>query len=314
MRPRTARNLVLLAALVGCLSHDRPARAYVHAISTAGSPLFWPTSCESVTIYLNGFTGLTSDQVAEAVAAAAHAWSPEAVTCPTGAGDGGAGHPYFEIIPSLSSGGPVPGIANDGKNSIIFQSSDWDGPSDGLAFTSHFSDSAGRILDTDIAINANSPGGSGVWADLDPGAPPSEHGIPRFDLQTALTHEFGHFLGLAHTCVGGSGSDEGSDQSPTDDQGLAVPACEPLTAANEQAQQAVMWYEIDNDSVTKRALAPDDVRGVCGLFPPGQSPATCSANLPDDGCGCTAGGFGGDRAVAPPLVLAALLLRRRRTR
>jgi MYXO-CTERM domain-containing protein len=302
--------------LVSSLSQARPAQAYVHAVSDAGAPLFWPTSCETVTIYLNGFTGLTSDQVVEAVAAAARTWSPEAVTCPSG--DGGVGHPYFEIIPSLASGGTAPGIANDGKNSIIFQTSDWDGPSDGLAYTSHFSDSAGRILDTDIAINASNPGGSGVWADLDPGSPSSEHGIPRFDLQTALTHEFGHFLGLAHTCIGGSGSDEGSDQSPTDDQGLPVPACEPLTAANEQAQQAVMWYEIDNDSVTKRALAPDDVRGVCGLFPPGQSPATCSANLPDDGCGCAAaGGPGGSHAAAPTLALAlgtALLLRRRRRR
>jgi len=318
MRRRTAHapRVLIQAALVAATLFARPAHAFVHAVSTAGAPLYWPSSCEAVTIYLNGFDGLTSDQVAEAVAAAAHAWSPQAVTCPEGANDAGAGHPYFEIVPSLSAGGPVPGVANDGKNAIIFQStSDWDGPADGLAYTSHFSDSAGRILDADIAINATNPGGEGaVWADLDPGAPPSQHAITRFDLQTALTHEFGHFLGLAHTCAGGAGSDEGNDQATVDDQGQPVPACDQTTAANQQAQQAVMWYAISPDLTDKRVLAPDDARGVCALYPAAQSPGICTLNLPDDGCGCaTAGGARSAGVLA--LVLGAVIgLRRRRRR
>jgi hypothetical protein len=40
-------------------------------------------------------------------------------------GDAGTSHPYFEIVPSMSTRGPVPGVGYDGKNSIIFQTTDW---------------------------------------------------------------------------------------------------------------------------------------------------------------------------------------------
>jgi hypothetical protein len=36
-----------------------------------------------------------------------------------------------------------------------------------------------------------------VWANLDPNAPPAGGGQDHIDLQTAITHEFGHFSGCA---------------------------------------------------------------------------------------------------------------------
>jgi MYXO-CTERM domain-containing protein len=255
---------------------------------------------------------MTADEVAKSIAAAAHAWSPSEVTCPGPSGDAGDTHPYFEIIPSLSSGGPVPVFPSyDSKNSIIFQTSTWDDDGAIIAATSHFSTHDGAIVDTDIQINAV-PGTD--WMNLDPGAIANGHlGDSPIDLQTALTHEFGHFLGLAHTCVNLGDA----PAQPTDDQGAPVPACPspPSTPGDVPQARAVMWFFVDPSSITKRALSPDDVRAVCDLYPAAQDPHSCAANLPDDGCGCRAGGgTSGGGAALLALALATALARRRRLR
>jgi MYXO-CTERM domain-containing protein len=280
MRARIAISLAI-AALTAPL-FVRPAQAYVRALSASGVPVYWPSSCAAVTIYLNGFS-MTSDEVAKSISAAAHAWSPSEVTCPGPNGDGGTNHPYFEIVPSLSTGGSVPEIAPDSKNSIIFQTGVWPEDPDFIAYTQHFTGPDGAIVDTDIEINAV----DFSWGNLDPGS--SSHILDAIDLQTAMTHEFGHFLGLAHTCFH-AGVD--SLPRPNDDQGQPIPDCpDPAsTPADVPQAQSVMWFFTDPGSTTKRVLAPDDVRAVCGLYPAAQDPHACTLNLPDDGCGCAAGG------------------------
>jgi MYXO-CTERM domain-containing protein len=283
------------------------AQAYVRAINDYGAAFYWPSSCATVTIYLNGFTMMTADEVAKSIAAAAHAWSPSEVTCPGPSGDAGSTHPYFEIIPSLSTGGPVPEVAYDGKNSIIFQTSTWTDDDVIIAATSHFSTPDGAIVDTDIQINAVSTS----WVDFDGSG--GNHVDMAVDLQTALTHEFGHFLGLAHTCVNLGDA----PAQPTDDQGAPVPACPspPATPDDVPQAQSVMWFFVEPDSNAKRVLAPDDVRAVCELYPAAQDPHACSANLPDDGCGCrTGGGTSAGGAALLALALSAALIRQRRLR
>jgi len=304
MRARIVVSLAI-AALTAPL-FARPAQAYVRALqSETGPPFYWPTSCAAVTIYLNGFSTMTSDEVAKSIAAAAHAWSPSEVTCPGPDGDGGTGHPYFEIVPSMSTGGPVPEVAYDGKNSIIFETQ-WKENAEAIAFTSHFSLPDGEIVDTDMEINASPE--SGIWANLDTGTPPPTNGQNRIDLQTAITHEFGHFIGLAHTCF-----DTGVDlpSSTTDDQGQPVPACpadlnfncpvDPVANRDVPQAQSVMWFSVCHESITKRVLSPDDVRAICDIYPAAQDPHACTLNLPDDGCGCATGG-------APPIRAATLSL------
>ncbi|HEY5090269.1 MAG TPA: hypothetical protein VIK30_09870, partial [Polyangia bacterium] len=194
MRARIATAFV--AAVVISTLSQRPAAAYVRGVSEQGYPLYWKGSCAAVTIYLNGFSMMTSDEVAKAIAAAAHAWSPAEVTCPGPSGDGGNSHPYFEIVPSMSAGGPVPGVGPDGKNSIIFYTETWPEDPEFIALTQHFSRPNGEIVDTDIEINAV----DFTWANLDPGSTALAHTPDAIDLQTAITHEFGHFIGLGHTC------------------------------------------------------------------------------------------------------------------
>jgi MYXO-CTERM domain-containing protein len=312
------RALVLAGVLIAASLSARTAQAYVHGVSDAGYPLYWSSSCETVTIYLNGFSAMTPDEVAKSVGAAATAWGPDSVTCPADVGDGGNGHPYFEILPQLATGGWGTADPKDGKNSIFFDTTGSDLGPEVLASTSVAKEPDGHIVDADIEINASSP--DIIWANLDSGAPLPMHGQLRFDLQTVMTHEFGHFLGLAHTCIGaGDGTTVSSDSdSPPagskDDAGQLIPECtDPPDPTNATQASAVMWYVIDQESTTKRVLTADDARGVCAIYPAASDPHSCTQNLPDDGCGCATSGPS-THLAAVVLVGLALVTGRRRTR
>ncbi len=306
------RLLPIVLALCALPALTRPAAAFVRSVSMngMGPPLYRLSSCETVTIYLNGFTDMTSDEVAKSIGAAAATWGPDQVTCPAATGDGGNGHPYFQIIPQLSTGGAAPGVVDqDGKNSIIFvtSASDWEmigAPAEALAFTSVYKEPDGRIVEADIDINATDPTLIS-WANLDPGAP-SGNGIDRFDLQTVMTHEFGHFLGLSHTCDSGIPGDNGD--APL----TGVPPCS--SASPEAAIAAVMYYEIEPNSIAKRLLTADDAAGVCAIYPPDMDPHSCTQNTPDDGCGCTTAGNGLGWGASTALAALALVVARRRRR
>jgi MYXO-CTERM domain-containing protein len=311
MGPRH-RLLPLVLALCALPALERPAAAYVQSVSmaTPPQPLYWPSSCETVTIYLNGFSDMTTDEVAKSIAGAAAAWGPE-VTCPSATSDAGNGHPYFQIIPQLSTGGAVPGAVMDGKNSIIFRTTNWDEGYEVLAYTSVFKEPNGKIVEADIEINATDPTLIS-WANLDPGTPPPRNGLVRFDLQTVMTHEFGHFLGLSHTCIADGTTASGGDNG--DEPKTGVPFCSAATPADIQA---VMYPIIDSESIAKRVLTADDAAGVCAIYPADMDPHACTENTPDDGCGCATAGMGlGSGAVVAlaALALALVVARRRRRR
>ncbi len=135
----------------------------------------------------------------------------------------------------------------------------------------------GRILDADIEVNAWD--GTNVTATLQIpatngwyftcGAPLGtictkygQDGCSYLDLQNTVTHEVGHFLGLAHN--------------------TADPA-------------ATMYPVAAPGEVSKRTLSPDDVAGVCAIYP---QPSGCAS----------AGGGTGTLAI----LLAAAALRRRK--
>ncbi len=289
MSRRLRHHLAAVIAGAVVASAAPLAHAYVRAKTSDGIPIYWTGSCTSVTMYSNGFVEaqiMSRDEMAKSLAAAAHAWSPDAVTCSEG--DGGTSHPYFEIVTALApDGAPAPAVASDGINVLVFHLTDW--PSDlsdlALAVTSVTKKRDGRILDADVEINAQSY----PWANYDPGATvPSSHGTTPIDLQAAITHEFGHFIGLDHTCYGPA------DAEPqVDNNGNTVPTCG--LDAPEAVRQTVMYAIVEPGTTGQRLLSPDDIAGVCAIYAAARDPKTCSLDLPDDGCGCSAGRSG--RAV-----------------
>jgi MYXO-CTERM domain-containing protein len=74
-----------------------------------------------------------------------------------------------------------------------------------------------------------------------------------------------------------------------------------------------MWQYADLGEVSKRDLEPDDVAGVCAIYPAGAQPTSCegldTAECQTSGCACRSGGGGGALAVA---ALLLLVLRPRR--
>jgi hypothetical protein len=255
----------------------------------------WQKSCVPVTIYLAGFErspdrqDLGLDGIVKSVVAAAHAWSTDAVQC----GSGGA--PFLEIVPTLAPLDTAPPQATyDAKNSIIFRTNgSWPWSDDALAHTSVWWAPDGHILDADIEINAIDP--TLRWMSLDPGVlPPAtphvENGARFVDLQSVLTHEFGHFLGLMHSCYR---PEDGAHL--LEDDGTPAPDC---TVAPADLEASVMYPAVDPGSAVKRTLAPQDVDAACTIYAASKVHDACALDTPPAGC-----------AVAPPARRASIASR-----
>jgi hypothetical protein len=103
-----------------------------------------------------------------------------------------------------------------------------------------------------------------------------------YDLQNTLTHELGHFIGIAHPCGSGSGNP-------------------PVSCSSGNFADVTMYpFEVPGET-KKRDLSADDVTAVCEIYAPKQGGS--------GGGGCATGpGFAG----ATLLALLALTLRRKR--
>jgi hypothetical protein len=267
------------------------ARAFVRS-TTGNMPFFWRESCVPVTIYLNRFpdvSGMSADQVVKSVTAAAHAWSSDAVTCPR---DGSS--PYLEIVPTLAPASTTPPVvAWDAKNSIIFRTELWsksgkpghDYAFEALAVTTVTARSDGHIVDADMEVN----GVTQSWLNFDPGVSvPFQQGDTKsyYDLQNALTHEFGHLIGLDHTCFTPSVDnplvDANGKLRPKDNNNNFIPDCG--LGSPEIVRETVMYNVTDAGETSKRTLSGDDIDAVCTIYAPSVPHDACALDSATPGC------------------------------
>ncbi len=111
-----------------------------------------------------------------------------------------------------------------------------------------------------------------------------QSGCNGYDLRNTVTHEAGHFIGLAHPC--------GDPGTPACDYPL--PPFETVPYA-----QRAMYPNTTVGDLVKRTLSPDDVAGVCAIYPGASG-------------GCGSGPGAGAASLAALLALLALRPRLRR--
>jgi hypothetical protein len=214
-----------------------------------GVPIYWPTSCVGFSVQRDASYQVDLEPTEALLARAFGAWSSAACE---------GGDPTIAV----ENLGPVScteiGYDPEAKNSnlIVFRDEDWAYGPGALALTTvTYVVDTGEIRDADMEINTTD-----VAFSL------SDSKVT-VDLESILTHEAGHFLGLAH--------------SP-------VPA-------------STMVVQYPPESISLRSLDADDVAGICAVYPPGRVAEceaepinglgdTCGEAPGTDGCSCRLGG------------------------
>jgi uncharacterized protein (TIGR03382 family) len=129
--------------------------------------------------------------------------------------------------------------------------------------------STGEIADADMEIvdwgglsgslaSSSSLTDGWYWTCFDPGGAPTcssygQDGCAFMDVQNTVTHEAGHFIGLAHPCE--------SDSANAQQNGV------PLCSAHPEMEPTTMFPSASPREISKRTLDPDDVDGVCTIYP-----------------------------------------------
>ncbi len=264
---------------------NQPCTMGANGCITGGKPLYWPGACVSFSVQKDGsplrhITEKTADQV---ISTALGQW--------VGADCSGSTHPSIKIYDRGAVSCDKQEYNQHSGNAHIFMFRDKGWPYDTgagsgasvetLALTTvTYNINTGEIYDADVEINSHDApitvGDQNVQADL----------------ASILTHESGHFLGMAHT---------------------------PVTDATMYAS-----YQFGDTSL--RSLSQDDIDGICTIYPPGRKAGACNptprhgyssqcASASAGGCGCSLPRQGSSRKRAPleaALVAFGLLAWRRR--
>jgi hypothetical protein len=262
---------------------------------TQGLPLFWKNACVSYDLQKEASRYVSLQQAEDAFAQAFAKWTSTA--CPTN----GTGPSRVSI--DVRDLGPVDcnvvEYNTDGPNQhvILFRDNEWphNDINNTLALTTvTFNPDTGEIYDADMEVNTFQQRPT-----LTDPIPPDG-----YDFQSIVTHESGHFLGLAH-----SGD-----------------------------PHATMFAHYQPGSTAMRSLTNDDIEGICTVYRPDGTRSVANNQVVEEdacdptprhgfttqctppqkktstGCGQSriAGGPGADGAGALGLVAALASLGRRR--
>jgi Matrixin len=205
-----------------------PCQRDAHNCVTEGEPLHWENPCLSYTVQLDGSprSGLDADQLQALAADAFSVW--EHANCPAG------GTPRFSArfqgFVSCDRKEAVCGGVSKNDNVVMVHDRDWPYASTAIGVTTPSGGvDSGQVFDADVELNAV----NNTFTTGDPTTGGTS-------ISYTLTHELGHFLGLAHSDVQGA-----------------------LMLANYQTL-----------SRGADLLSADDVAAICAAFPPGP-PLTC---------------------------------------
>src|SRR5678816_1526331 len=273
------------AAHAFCRTRSDPSP--VDDCASQGPSLFWKNKCVGYAVAKAASKKADLPKARSIVATAFETWTTPNKVCTPG----------VHVLEQPTSDANQIGFNKVGRNenTVVFRDDSWpyDDAGNPLALTTvTFNADTGEILDADIEVNT---------ADK---SVTSAEPLPAqgYDLQSIITHEVGHYFGLAHSKVNG----------------------------------ATMEPRYDRGQTGLRTLELDDLQGICTIYPdetkrttdlPGKPASTvpCGPCEPvitipppapsdDEGCLCSTGPKG--PSPTAPLVAAgiagALILRRRR--
>jgi hypothetical protein len=194
---------------------------------TEGLVLYWKGACVTYAVEQSGATSIPFEDASRVIDEAFATWS--GVTCPsTGA----------KVGIEVANLGPVEctevryNSGSPNQNLIVFRESSWpySDSANTLGLTTiTYNAENGEMYDADMEINAT--GGNLSITDRVP--------ANGFDLLSVVTHEAGHFLGLAHAT----------------------------------SNTATMFASYKPGTTTLRSLTEDDALGLCSIYPDAQSRA-----------------------------------------
>lgn len=186
---------------------------------TTGIPLAWPSLCVSVSLQADGTEFIAFEDTRRIIEDSFVAWSD--LPCDGGGTASIAFTPADPATCHVAEYDPAGGNANV----VMFHDTKWSysGEANNLAKTTvTFDTKTGAILDADLEINH----AYNEYTIVDD--------VVVYDLQSIVTHEVGHFIGLDH--------------SPDLD--------------------ATMYAGYEEGSINPRSLELDDVAAACAAYPP----------------------------------------------
>jgi hypothetical protein len=270
-----------VAGLFAIVTSAHPAQAYCRSTACepsledcttddkgcprSGPPLSWKALPLPYRFHAGGTNKLDMDKVREASRRAFDAWSN--VTC-----SGKRTSLRFEEGADIPGTQPLTGPAKAKVSfGIYFRDDDWpyDDGEESLALTNQTYGKTNGFIDYS-SIEVNTTTRTYRLSDADQG----------IDFQAVLTHEVGHYIGLAHSSVDGS---------------IMAPSyCQSSDRCNGSTDQA-------------RALADDDIMAVCALYPPSGIAGVSYEAPPSSSCTVSgAAKVGGSEPISPALPIGSL--------
>ncbi|HYQ88131.1 MAG TPA: matrixin family metalloprotease [Candidatus Binatia bacterium] len=196
---KSNRNRIALAALgafVFVLAHVSPASAFIritrlNAAGTGVVQAHWLDSEIPIVTVVDPTNGDQPSAVAlSVIQASAQSWN-----------DVNTSYGVLNPVPFTGSAGQLqPALAFDGQNSIFFDTAGVNFPpgTSIIEFVRSFVDATdGHTLDADMVANDR----DFFWSTTSPNLTPAPPGQISVDMQSVVTHEYGHVLGLDHTSV-----------------------------------------------------------------------------------------------------------------
>ncbi|HET7538413.1 MAG TPA: matrixin family metalloprotease [Polyangiaceae bacterium] len=197
---------------------------------TEGKPLYWASSCLEVHVQGNGSVaqGISFATLGDRVSGAFGTWLSS---------DCGGAPPLLDVhvLGPITCDVSEYNSTKKNANIVMFRDDRWPymGAEDALAFTHLvFNPDTGELWDSDLEIN-------GFEYQFSIGDP-----VTANDLDSMLTHEVGHMLGLAHTLVA----------------------------------DATMFAQYEPGSSTPRSLTEDDTSAICASYAPDRVPSRTSCS------------------------------------